>query len=262
MSSSAMKNFLILFLSAASLLVSEGKTVKIINGNEAVPHSRPYMALIHFETETEEMICGGSLIRPNWVLTAGHCHKWWSLTTVRLGAHSLEGNEQGIQKFSVKKSFPHPKYNRHNLKNDIRLMKLSDSAKLGRTVQLLNLTNTFEDIAAETVCETAGWGWTERNVNAESLREVKISVLDRETCQRHWGKKVDITKNLICTIVGSKGQDTCTGDSGGPLICNGLFRGVTSFGGAVCGQQNDASIFTRLTEEYVSWINSTILKYS
>ncbi|CAJ0939786.1 unnamed protein product [Ranitomeya imitator] len=52
------------------------------------------------------------------------------------------------------------------------------------------------------------------------------------------------------------------GDSGGPLICNGFFRGVTSFGENVCGRQNDASIFTRLTEEYVSWINSTILKYS
>ncbi|XP_077141223.1 granzyme A-like [Ranitomeya variabilis] len=262
MSSSAMKHFLILLLSAASLLVSEGKRWKIINGNEAIPHSRPYMALIYFETETEEMICGGSLIRPNWVLTAGHCHKWWSQTTVSLGAHSLEGNEAGVQKFSIKKSFPHPKYNRQNLKNDIRLMKLNDSAKLGKTVQLLQLPNTFEDTAAGTVCETAGWGWTERKDNAEFLREVNINVLDRKTCQGRWGKKANITNNLICTVVGPKGQDTCTGDSGGPLICNGFFRGVTSFGQNVCGRQNDASIFTRLTEEYVSWINSTILKYS
>ncbi|KAM4052760.1 granzyme A-like [Anomaloglossus baeobatrachus] len=257
-----MEHFIILLLSAVCLLVSEGKTVKIINGNEAIPHSRPYMALIYFETETDEMICGGSLIHPNWVLTAGHCHKWGSETSIRLGAHSFEGKEKGAQVFGIFRTIAHPKYNRGTLKNDIRLMKLKGTAKLGKTVAVLPLPKTFEDTAAQTVCETAGWGWTERQDNADFLREVNITVLDREACQKHWKKKVDITDNLICTIVGPKGQDTCTGDSGGPLICKGSFRGVTSFGESVCGKPNDSSIFTRLTKEYVHWINSTISKYS
>ncbi|MEE6515395.1 hypothetical protein FKM82_024146 [Ascaphus truei] len=48
------------------LLVIHGYAcMEIIGGNEAVPHSRPYMALVNG--------CGGTLIKPNWVLTAAHC---------------------------------------------------------------------------------------------------------------------------------------------------------------------------------------------
>ncbi|XP_075711039.1 granzyme A-like [Rhinoderma darwinii] len=261
MNSSTMKRFLVLLLSAACLLVSEGKTVKIIDGNEVVPHSRPYMALIKFETEFEEMICGGSLISLKWILTAGHCQKRGSIATILLGAQSSTKWEKGNQIFDVSRSIQHPQYNSSDLKNDLRLIRLRGRAKIGKTVQLLPLPDTFEDIKEGTVCETAGWGWTEENSEADSLREVNITILNREKCQTIWKNRADITKNLICTTVGPKGQDTCIGDSGGPLICNGVFRGVTSFGENVCGKPNDASIFTRLTREYVSWINSTTLDH-
>ncbi|XP_040277181.1 granzyme A-like isoform X1 [Bufo bufo] len=258
MCSSAMKGFLILLLSAACLLASEGKRVKIINGDEATPHSRPYMALIIFETEIDEMICGGSLITPNWILTAGHCQKRGSIATVVLGGHSREEYEKGIQKFYISRSIQHPKYNSSTLKNDLRLIRLRGKARLWKNIKLLPLPEKFEHIEEGTVCETAGWGRTENKVEAQSLREVNITILNRETCQKHWNNRVEITNNVICTKVGPKGQDTCIGDSGGPLICNGAFTGVTSFGENVCGRPNDASIFTRLTEEYVSWIKSTI----
>ncbi|XP_066457952.1 granzyme A-like isoform X2 [Eleutherodactylus coqui] len=255
-----MKTLLILFLSAACLLISEGTKVKIIHGNEAIPHSRPYMALLIFETETEEMICGGSLIKPNWILTAGHCQKPRSLVTVLLGAHSREGREKGIQALRIAKSIQHPQYNHSNLKNDLRLIKLRGNARLGKNIQLLPLPEISEDIEAGSVCETAGWGVTEKKIEADYLREVNITILNRDKCQKRWQHRVNITQNLLCTSVGPNGQDSCTGDSGGPLICNGVYRGVTSFGENVCGQANDASIFTRLTKEYISWINSTIAK--
>ncbi|EOA92879.1 Granzyme K, partial [Anas platyrhynchos] len=48
-----------------------GLCVEIIGGAEVKPHSRPFMALII--REKTEVICGGALIKPNWVLTAAHC---------------------------------------------------------------------------------------------------------------------------------------------------------------------------------------------
>ena len=46
---------------------------KIINGQEAVPHSFPWMVSI--QGEIDPHYCGASVISPNWVLTAGHCGK-------------------------------------------------------------------------------------------------------------------------------------------------------------------------------------------
>lgn len=42
----------------------------IIGGYEVEPHSRPFMAQIK---GSEGIICGGALIKENWVLTAAHC---------------------------------------------------------------------------------------------------------------------------------------------------------------------------------------------
>uniref|UniRef100_A0A5F8GS37 Peptidase S1 domain-containing protein n=1 Tax=Monodelphis domestica TaxID=13616 RepID=A0A5F8GS37_MONDO len=43
---------------------------QIVGGQEARPHSYPYSVSIQYGGEH---FCGGSLIRPQWVLTAAHC---------------------------------------------------------------------------------------------------------------------------------------------------------------------------------------------
>ncbi|MEE6487442.1 hypothetical protein FKM82_014901 [Ascaphus truei] len=42
----------------------------IIGGWEAEPHSRPYMVYCMVDGSS----CGGSLIAPDWVMTAAHCY--------------------------------------------------------------------------------------------------------------------------------------------------------------------------------------------
>ncbi|KAM5193593.1 granzyme A-like isoform 2-T2 [Mantella aurantiaca] len=253
-----MKLFLLLLL-AMCLLLCEGARIKIIDGNEANPHSRPYMALIVYETNYGEILCGGSLINRRWVLTAGHCQLLGSVITIILGAHAKNINEREQQVFRHPTGYSHPQYNKTNYFNDLKLYKLSRPAKLGKAVKLLPLPKTFDDLEEGTVCETAGWGKTEIDDDSNVLLEVNVTVLNRKKCaDRYINKEYKITENMMCTSVGPKGQDTCSGDSGGPLICNGVFSGVTSFGPKKCGQPNEASVFTRLTQEYINWINSKI----
>ncbi|CAI9562716.1 unnamed protein product [Staurois parvus] len=152
-------------------------------------------------------------------------------------------------------------YNNTSYFNDLKLYRLSSAAKLGKAVQLLPLPETFDDLEKGTVCEAAGWGKTEFNDDSGYLLEVNVTVLNRKQCAKHYiSKEYKITENMMCTKVGPRGQDTCSGDSGGPLICKGVFSGVTSFGPKQCGQPNEASVFTRLTQEYIDWIYSMINK--
>ncbi|KAG8598923.1 hypothetical protein GDO81_002799 [Engystomops pustulosus] len=256
---SAMNLLHLLLLSAASLLSSEGTDFKIINGHEVKRNSRPYMAYILISNGTHTMSCGGTLIKFNWVLTAGHCTLPYGKAQAVLGAHlsGLSAKENGRQIFSVVKYIPHPKYNSATLYNDLQLMKLSHAAKIGRGVQSLSLPRTYEDVQEGKVCETAGWGWTEKKKSAKYLMEVKVKSINRRECEKRLNKEKlgKISDKMTCTAVGPGGEDTCNGDSGGPLICGGVFRGVVSYGNMDCGKPNGAAVYTRLTEKYVDWID-------
>uniref|UniRef100_A0A8C0IWD1 Peptidase S1 domain-containing protein n=1 Tax=Chelonoidis abingdonii TaxID=106734 RepID=A0A8C0IWD1_CHEAB len=52
------------------LLLGPGE---IIGGQEAPPHSRPYMAYLEIQHKGKMSICGGFLVSKNFVLTAAHC---------------------------------------------------------------------------------------------------------------------------------------------------------------------------------------------
>lgn len=46
------------------------------------------------------------------------------------------------------------------------------------------------------------------------------------------------------------------GDSGSPLICDNIFRGVTSFG--KCGNPQKPGIYILLSKKHLNWIKKTI----
>lgn len=52
------------------VVVAAGK--KVVGGEEALPHSIPFQVRLLIES-FETFQCGGSLISPNYVLTAAHC---------------------------------------------------------------------------------------------------------------------------------------------------------------------------------------------
>ena len=51
---------------------SPSSVARIVNGENAVPHTWPWQVSLH---DNGAHICGGSLIDPEWVLTAAHCIK-------------------------------------------------------------------------------------------------------------------------------------------------------------------------------------------
>ncbi|XP_060257944.1 mast cell protease 3-like [Ovis aries] len=83
---------MVLFLLLVALLSPTGEAGEIIGGHGAKPHSRPYMAFLQFKISGKSYICGGFLVREDFVLTAAHC--LGSSISVTLGAQSIKKQER------------------------------------------------------------------------------------------------------------------------------------------------------------------------
>lgn len=204
--------------------------------------------------------CAGTLIKADWVLTAAHC-KVNSSTTIKLGVHSIKAEDTYVQKFKVLRSIRY-NYDEKTLDNDIELVQLSYKAKLTKAVKILPLPNEFNDVKDGTLCNTAGWGTTQKNNTqlSDKLMEVELPALSRKKCAAMWKTSVKKLSNKMCTLDASGMKAACGGDSGGPLICEKMFRGIVSFGPKPCANPKIPGVYTFLTKEYIEWIEKEINK--
>ncbi|XP_069736353.1 granzyme A [Phaenicophaeus curvirostris] len=253
--------FLTLSTSVAVILlvIRGGLCVDIIGGYEVAPHSRPFMALIY--GANGKPICGGALIKENWVLTAAHCNVEGGKVT--LGAHSEKAKEKEKQVIRIAKLIRYPCYSSMSRENDIMLLQLQKRATRTKAVQPIPLPTSDDDPKPGTTCTVAGWGQTQNRLRklSDTLREVNITVISRQICNdnKHYNNRPVITDNMICAGAKKGGKDSCTGDSGGPLRCNNVIRGITSFGKPnKCGAADGPGVYTRLTKGYLQWIRKTI----
>ncbi|KAM8875365.1 serine protease 57-like [Spinachia spinachia] len=222
---------------------------RIVGGRDAAPHSRPYMASLQVRGQH---ICGGALVREDFVLTAAHC-KIRGRYTVVLGADSLTADEAAKQEFRAVRAFPHPGYN--DDENDIMLLKLDSRANLTAAVQLIGLKDGR--MKAPGRCLTAGWGDIgDDGTVPKRLQEVNVTILSQRTCRRRW-RGVPITRTMVCGIGAGGIQGFCSGDSGGPLVCEGGAAGVVSFSGRQCGNPRTPDVYTRVSS-FREWITDVL----
>ncbi|XP_056304550.1 granzyme-like protein 1 [Danio aesculapii] len=237
--------------------------VSIVNGNEAEPHSRPYMVSIQ---RNSQHICGGFLITEQFVLTAAHCLKKDEKLTVVVGAHNLKNKTEGSVHLNVTSYHRHKHYKYTPLKNDIMLLKLEKKVNLIKTVALISIPKKKDKkvINANTACSVAGWGTKETNgPTSDLLLEAKVKIMEDKNCQKLWNKnglnsdlQYSVSK-MMCTH-GHGGS--CNGDSGGPLVCENIAVGVTSFGNPdACNSAILPNVYTRISA-YLDWIAKIIRK--
>ncbi|XP_042340117.1 granzyme B(G,H)-like [Plectropomus leopardus] len=205
----------LVILILALTLGGQVHTGKIIGGHEAVPHSRPYMALVerHMQDGTKKL-CGGFILNEDFVMTAAHCQ---GLSyNVLLGVHNMRNSDE-VQNISVAQSFPRKDFNATNFKNDIMLLKLTSKAKFNNVAPIALAGQG--DGSLPKSCMVSGWGVTDEKETYMSLKlmEVDVTLIDKKECAED---------NLYCSE-GRIGPNS--GDSGGPLVCeDGKAYGVVS----------------------------------
>ncbi|PSN53082.1 Chymotrypsin BI [Blattella germanica] len=192
---------------------------KIVNGNQASRGQFPYQAALYLDGSS---FCGGSLISTTYILTAAHC-------------------AQG--------------YNSQTLANDIALVRLPSAVSLSNYIQTIKLpsysmaSNSF----AGTTVTVSGWGKTSDNGGVSNqLNYVNLNIITNSACSSYYGST--IISSTICAD-GSSRQSTCNGDSGGPMVTNGVQIGVVSFVSSRGCASGYPSGYARVTS-FLSWISS------
>jgi Secreted trypsin-like serine protease len=89
--------------------------------------------------------------------------------------------------------------------------------------------------------------------------KIELPVVKNEDCDRvYQDKGRRIGTGQLCAG-GEKDRDSCTGDSGSPLMMRVLADnrfsvvGIVSYGPDTCGKENWPGVYTRVSE-YTNWI--------
>merc|ERR1712240_874572 len=235
-----------------------GPMDKRVGGEEATPHSYPWMVALFVD---DPWFCGGTLISDEWVLTAAHCAKDATEMTVMLGAHNVrEAAEEGRLELVTRDFFTHPKYSSLTIHNDLALVHLPQKVEFSDRIRPVCLPAHSEagDAMAHLAVVASGWGKPSDDASGISpvLREVDTETITNLACALQFPTSVN--KNVIC-ISGNDGKSTCNGDSGGPLhvVTGGVYKqiGITSFGSALGCELGFHAAFTR-PASYLEWIET------
>lgn len=228
---------------------------KIVNGTEATPNNYRWMAGIS-DRNLQNVFCGGTLINNRYILTAGHCFTDVDPSNVRiiLGAHDLT-KLQNASIYTADKIIVHEKYepNSSHQRYDIALIRLNRNVTFTNNIGPVclpprNMKRSFGSF------KVIGWGSLgEGKETSTRLMEVIVRERPLNVCQKLLTDS-RITIDHICA--GDSTYDSCSGDSGGPLMSKIRGRvyivGLVSWG-VECGHKSYPGVYTRVSS-YGMWI--------
>ena len=246
-----------------SSALADTATARIVGGEPAPVDRWPWMAQVAVDDPSVSgyLLCGASHLSPEWLVTAAHCMEYLSgeraeanRTFVFIG--DTDRNNVPQNGMPVRQILVHRQY--ENLDRDLALLRIDPR---GNTLwpSIISKDN-FDDLerrstgALDESVTALGWGDTGAGNLSNVLREVQLDYIPQQRCREL--SSLTITNFAVCAAelnpVNGAQQDSCFGDSGGPLFLDRdrqpWLVGLTSFGLRNCAT-GAPSGYTHLSAE-------------
>lgn len=249
-----------------------GSNWQIVDGSNAPPGAYPWMVALLGDFDGDGSLdgqfCGGSLVAPEWVLTATHCFfddgtggssfAPSDIAVVVGGTNwTTEGEIIGVDQIIL-----HPGYEPLQSLNDVALLHLA-APSAAPTIPLAQAADAglYPPGAAVRVI---GYGTTSSGGPAsQQLLQVDVPVVSDSDCATSYNTLDPV--RMLCAGAPSgnpddPGPDSCQGDSGGPLFAgaggpNPVQIGVVSFG-IGCGDLAPG-VYAEVVQ-YLNWLDGII----
>lgn len=226
----------------------------------------PWMAIVFFKNHTYK--CGASLVDDHWVLTAAHCVNGYTASDfrVRLGEYQVDLYDTlyPYEDYDVASITMHPDFNANNLHNDVAVLELSRPVTYRHHINRICLPPPDRVHADGQECIATGWGKDAFDGGKYQviLKKVSLPVVPYDRCQEmlrktRLGRFFILDKSFVCAG-GKAGQDACTGDGGGPLMCLNPnsnryeLYGMTAWG-IGCGIEGNPGVYVNLPY-FMDWV--------
>ena len=169
---------------------------RIVNGQEVFPAGKyPWMVgIVGVRTnflgeEDESFWCGGTLVSPDFVMSASHCFfdtagvpaaTPFDFFRVKIGAHDIDEPRLAID-VALEDIAGDPRYVGPTFEYDVAILRLSVSADK-ETFPPARLSWDEADYVEGANTFVVGWGTNENDVLNSKLHQATVPLVSRETC--------------------------------------------------------------------------------